>query len=113
MVKILNNMKYNPALFIGVMFICFLVSTGVRYQQFNIWEKTPSFFFVGERPMMTTLDAPYWLRLAKEYNEGIFGQKSSLRNFPDSKDLSIPNKYKDQNTVSSISKTPHTDTIPL
>ena len=31
--------------------------------------------------MMTTLDAPYWLRMARKYNEGIYG-KDELRNYP-------------------------------
>jgi dolichyl-diphosphooligosaccharide--protein glycosyltransferase len=31
--------------------------------------------------MMTTLDAPYWLRWAREYNEGSFG-KDRLRSYP-------------------------------
>ncbi|MEC7563021.1 MAG: STT3 domain-containing protein, partial [SAR324 cluster bacterium] len=43
--------------------------------------KNPKAYFVGDRPMMTTLDAPYWLRMAREYNEGIYG-KDELRNYP-------------------------------
>ena len=65
--------KNNAWLFVGVIFACFAVSTGVRYKQFEYWKKTPAAFFVGERPLMTTLDAPYWLRLAREYNEVTFG----------------------------------------
>ena len=50
------NKKYNSWLFAGVLLVCFLVSSGVRYQQFETWEKTPAAYFVGERPMMTLLD---------------------------------------------------------
>ena len=71
---------------------------GVRYQQFETWAKTPAAYFVGERPMMTTLDAPYWLRWAREYNEGTYGN-DYLRYYPDStKHLQasiIPQLFKD------------------
>ena len=99
-------------LFAGVLLVCFLVSSGVRYQQFETWKKTPGAYFVGERPMMTTLDAPYWLRLAREYNEGIYGQRKNLRGYPEStdtfleiaaKELSIPLKYTDPTPASSSS----------
>ena len=53
----------------------------VRFQQFKTWEKAPAVFFVGDRPMMTTLDAPNWLRWAREDNEGIFG-KVKLQFYP-------------------------------
>ena len=57
--------KNNIWLFVPVLLACFAVSAGVRYHQFETWELTPQAYFVGERPMMTTLDAPYWLRWAK------------------------------------------------
>ena len=69
------DLKYNSWLFAGVLLICFAISAEVRYQQFETWKKTPAAYFVGERPMMTTLDAPYWLRWAREYNEGTFGER--------------------------------------
>ncbi|MDC0188385.1 hypothetical protein OAJ61_01140, partial [bacterium] len=130
MVKIFSDRKYNSLLFAGVLLVCFMVSSVVRYQQFETWKKTPSAYFVGERPMMTTLDAPYWLRLAREYNEEIYGQKSGLRNYPDNtdtfqemsaKELSLPLKYTDpkpsssSSSLSSSSKTPstHYREVPL
>jgi len=78
MVKIFIDRKNNSLLFAVVLLVCFLVSVLVRYQQFETWEKTPAAYFVGERPMMTTLDAPYWLRMAREYNEGNYKQKDGL-----------------------------------
>ena len=104
--------KNNSWLFAGVLLVCFLVSAGVRYQQFETWKKTPGAYFVGERPMMTTLDAPYWLRLAREYNEGVYRQKVWLRGYPEStetfhemsvKELSLPLKYTDTTPASSSS----------
>ena len=46
--------KYNSWLFAGVLLICFAVSAGVRYQQFETWKKAPTVYFVDERPLMTT-----------------------------------------------------------
>ncbi len=107
--------KNNIWLFVAVLLACFAVSAGVRYQQFETWKRTPAAYFVGERPMMTTLDAPYWLRLAREYNEGTYGQqKDGLRDYPDStetfqkisvKKLYPPLKNKDPTTSSSSSST--------
>ena len=115
MLKMFPELKNNSLLFGGVLLVCFLVSAGVRYQQFETWKRTPAAYFVGERPMMTTLDAPYWLRWAREYNEGTYGQqKDGLRDYPDStetfqkisvKKLSPPLKYKDPTTSSSSSST--------
>ena len=104
--------KYNIWLFVAVLLACFTVSAGVRFQQFETWKQTPQSYFVGERPMMTTLDAPYWLRLAREYNEGVHLQMDGLRVYPDGtdafrellvKELSIPLSYVDPTLVSSSS----------
>ncbi|MBT7755614.1 MAG: hypothetical protein HN726_05495, partial [Candidatus Magasanikbacteria bacterium] len=106
--------KNNVWLFGAVLLAVFAVSTGVRYQQFETWKLTPQSYFVGERPMMTTLDAPYWLRIAREYNEGVYRQKGGLRGYPEStgtfhemsvKKLSLPLKYTDisPTSLSSLS----------
>jgi len=71
--------KNNAWLFVGVLLTCFAVSAGVRYQQFEHWKKSPAAYFVGERPLMTTLDAPFWLRLAREYNQVTFGGEAVQR----------------------------------
>lgn len=96
--KTLPEVKNSTLLFFGVLLTCFAVSAGVRYQQFETWMKTPQAYFVGERPMMTTLDAPYWLRLAREYNEGISRQQSGLRRYPEStetyRESPVPKKYR-------------------
>jgi undecaprenyl-diphosphooligosaccharide---protein glycotransferase len=104
--------KNNIWFFVGVLLVCFAVSVGVRFQQFETWKENPQAYFVGERPMMTTLDAPYWLRLAREYNEGTYGQKGGLRTYPGTTDtflgmsaieLSLPLKYTDPTPTSSSS----------
>ena len=95
----LFEFKNNAWLFVGVLLACFAISVGVRYQQFETWKLTPQNYFVGERPMMTTLDAPYWLRLAREYNEGVYLQKEGLRGYPEStevfRELWIPVEFQD------------------
>ena len=91
------EIKNNSLLFAGALLVCFAVSAGVRYQQFETWKKTPGAYFVGERPMMTTLDAPYWLRMAREYNDGVYPH--GLRRYPKSTDVfqeqGVPEKYRD------------------
>ena len=84
----LTENRNNFWLFLGMLLVCVLLSAVVRYQQFKTWEKTPAAYFVGERPMMTTLDAPYWLRWAREYNEGKYRQKGGLRGYPESTEIS-------------------------
>jgi undecaprenyl-diphosphooligosaccharide---protein glycotransferase len=63
--------------------------------------------------MMTTLDAPYWLRMAREYNEGVYQQKGGLRIYPEgtdafeeisAKELALPLKYTDQTIDFSSSR---------
>ena len=107
MLKIKPDLNNNSWLFTVVLLVCFAVSAGMRYQQFEIWKKTPANYFVGERPMMTTLDAPHWLRLAREYNEGKFGT-SGLSSYPSGTEhyekLPIPSKFTDPRPSSSSSE---------
>jgi undecaprenyl-diphosphooligosaccharide---protein glycotransferase len=86
-------------LFVVMLLACFAVSVGIRYQQLETWKLNPQAYFVGERPMMTTLDAPFWLRWAREYNEGVYLQKDNLRNYPDRteafRERFVPQKFRD------------------
>jgi undecaprenyl-diphosphooligosaccharide---protein glycotransferase len=89
--------KNNVWLFIAVLLAVFAVSAGIRFQQFETWKKTPAAYFVGERPMMTTLDAPYWLRLAREYNDAVYPH--GLRGYPEGTNVygewGIQEKFRD------------------
>jgi hypothetical protein len=89
----------NVWLFVGAVLACFAVSAGVRYQQFEIWKQTPSAYFVAERPMMTTLDAPLWLRIAREYDEGVYREKDWLQVYPEGTNIfqnsGTPEKFLD------------------
>lgn len=101
-----NKMKLfefnnNTWLFVIVLLAVFAVSSGVRYQQFETWKKNPGAYFVGERPMMTTLDAPYWLRIAREYNAVGYRENKRIRSYPEgnlrflSGGVFVPTKYQD------------------
>ena len=86
------EIKYNIYLFALILAVCFAFSAGVRFQQFETWEKTPSYYFVGELPLMTTLDAPYWLRFARNYNNGKYVKDSRfgidyLRGYPTNSEI--------------------------
>ena len=111
MQKFFPELKNNSWLFAGVLLTCFMLSALVRYQQFETWEKIPASFFVGERPMMTTLDAPYWLRWAREYNEGVYLQNNGLRAYPNSSlqsrsdGVKVPENYRDPSLNSSVDST--------
>jgi len=113
------ELKNNIWLFVAVLLVCFAVSVGVRYQQFETWKLNPQAYFVGERPMMTTLDAPYWLRWAREYNKRKDRLKSGLRGYPESTPifgkrnldkLALPTKYKDESP--SLSSSTNLDSFP-
>jgi undecaprenyl-diphosphooligosaccharide--protein glycosyltransferase len=112
MKNLFPELKNNKWFYFAVLLVCFAISVGVRGQQFEKWKKTPSNFFVQDRPIMTTLDAPYWLRWAREYNEGVLWQKDHLREYPratktyqDMGDIGhgVPVKYKDHPAASSVS----------
>ena len=64
----------NLWLFLALLLACYGVSAYVRLAQFEVWKQNPKAYFVGERPMMTTLDAPYWLCWGREFREGTYGK---------------------------------------
>ncbi len=68
--------------FLVALLVCYAISVNVRYQQLETWKQNPPQFFVGEQPLMTTLDAPYWLRWAKEYRDGEFYGMGHKRSYP-------------------------------
>jgi hypothetical protein len=114
MLKTFPEFKNSTWLFVSVLLACFSVSVGVRCQQFEIWKQTPLAYFDGERPMMTTLDAPYWISLARQYNEEVNQQKGVLRGYPEGLDpshiFSVPAKYRDPPVDHKSGR--HTDIAP-
>ena len=107
MIKSSPKVINNKWLYLAMLLVCFSISVGMRGQQFESWKETPSNFFVQDRPIMTTLDAPYWLRWAREYNEGVLWQKDHLREYPQAtktyRDMLVPSKFRDPPASSSVS----------
>ena len=67
-----------------VLSLCVALSSAVRFHQYDVWLETPLQYFAAEIPMMADYDAYYWLRWAREYQEGIFyDNKDGLRFYPD------------------------------
>ncbi|QWR76329.1 hypothetical protein [Candidatus Magnetomonas plexicatena] len=86
-----DKLKFlRPKIRVGVISIViaaaltFVLSTAVRLNQYHIWKQTPDMYFVGTTPMMTTVDAFYWIRMARDYQNGRYhaGQTDPLRFFP-------------------------------
>lgn len=67
---------FTPKLHIGLpvfalaVVICFVLSFYVRYGQYQAWQEQASVFFYNGSPMMTTLDAYYWISQARNYLKG-------------------------------------------
>ncbi|WP_420267053.1 STT3 domain-containing protein [Candidatus Magnetominusculus dajiuhuensis] len=67
--------------------ICLSLSVFVRLHEYSVWKQNPASYFVDGTPMMTTVDAFYWVRLAREYKNGTYyatdgGTADKLRFFP-------------------------------
>ncbi|MBF0328048.1 MAG: hypothetical protein HQL10_02730 [Nitrospirae bacterium] len=63
--------SYNLIIFIVAVAICVSVSAGVRFKQYSVWTENPATHFVGNIPMMTTLDSYHWFKHAKDYKAGV------------------------------------------
>ena len=81
MVKLFPETRNNVWLFVGVLITCFAVSFGMRFWQYETWKLTPNAYFLEDKPMMTTLDAPYWIHMARDYNKGK-STRNVLKDYP-------------------------------
>jgi len=65
--------------------LLYLASFYYRYHQFQVWKAHPKVYFVDNYPAMTTLDAYFWLRYAKEYKNGTYykSDNDTLRAYPE------------------------------
>ena len=78
------QLEYRTTLCFLVLSLCVALSSAVRFHQYDVWLETPLQYFAAEIPMMADYDAYYWLRWAREYQEGIFyDNKDGLRFYPD------------------------------
>lgn len=86
------KMRVLPFAALLALSLAFVV--GVRLQQVRFWEENRESHFADDIPMMTTVDAYYWLRWAREYAAGGFeyGENDPLRNYPDGKERGSPLK---------------------
>jgi dolichyl-diphosphooligosaccharide--protein glycosyltransferase len=62
-----------------------LFSSYARLGQLEAWKEEPESHFVAQRPLMTSTDAYYWLRLAEEHRSGVYARsdRDPLQAFPD------------------------------
>ncbi|MDK2791162.1 MAG: undecaprenyl-diphosphooligosaccharide---protein glycotransferase [Deferribacteres bacterium] len=70
--------------FVSILVVYFL-SGYKRYEVYKGWEKNRDIYFVDNITAMTTLDAYYWLKMAKDFDEGKLGKDylDPLKEFPD------------------------------
>ncbi len=74
-----------------IFLICVaVISATKRYNQFSYWKKHKNIYFVNNTPMMTTLDAYYWLRYAKYIKNNTYGKTDNLRAYPEGKPFPKP-----------------------
>jgi dolichyl-diphosphooligosaccharide--protein glycosyltransferase len=73
-------------LFIVAVLVCYGISVQVRHQQLETWRSNPQQFFVGDMPLMTTLDAPFYMRWAREFRDGEYYGTGHKRAYPSSTD---------------------------
>ncbi|MGA1846357.1 hypothetical protein [Deferribacter abyssi] len=82
----MNEKRRMLFLFLLLVVTVFFYSVFVRYNQYSEWKKNKDLYFVENYPAMTTLDAYYWLRYAKEHDRGVYykSDNDTLRYYPDS-----------------------------
>ncbi len=74
----------NIKLYLILVLIIMSLSIYARYNQYNYWTQHKEIYFVDNYPAMTTLDAYYWLRYAKEYKNNQYtpGGVDTLKAYP-------------------------------
>jgi len=71
-------------IFFSILAVYFL-SGYKRYEVYKKWEENRTLYFVDNVTAMTTLDAYYWLKMAKDYDNGKLGKDyiNPLKEYPD------------------------------
>lgn len=69
-----KHSKISLAIFIVITLAAFFISVNSRYEQLRIYssEQYKPYYYSGETPIMSTLDAYKFIRHAKENREGIY-----------------------------------------
>ncbi len=65
--KIMTSPKTPFLLFLFFLLGCFVYGIQARKNQLNYWQKNKQAFYANGQPLMTTLDAPFFINLAKVY----------------------------------------------
>ncbi|MBF0566152.1 MAG: hypothetical protein HQK89_13015 [Nitrospirae bacterium] len=76
--------KYSKTILITVTVLCLCISVFIRVNQYSRWKDSERYSYSG-KPIMTTADAYYWIRFAREYTNGQYmpGGIETVRNFPE------------------------------
>ncbi len=71
--------------------VVYALTYAVRYATYSHWMENPREFVVEEIPPMTSMDAYYWLKMARELDEGTLGkgQAEPTKGYPDRVPLAI------------------------
>jgi dolichyl-diphosphooligosaccharide--protein glycosyltransferase len=82
-------------LIVFALIILFVVAYSVdaRLSQLDGWKQDPErHFFTGDRPLLTSADGYYWVRMAEEYRDATLHRepRDRLRTFPDGADWPRP-----------------------
>lgn len=79
-------------LFASVVAAAIAFSTGVRLREYDVWRQHPERYTAARRPLVTSMDAFYFLRWADELREGTFrrGDTDPLYGHPDGRTKPSP-----------------------
>ena len=80
-----REIPYAHLAFAVVIVIAIAFSAHVRLEQYEVWKERPDRYIAESKPLLTTSDAYYWIRLAQEYRDGVYqsGERDRLRAYPD------------------------------
>ena len=65
--------------------IVYGISAYKRYDVYKTWQKYKNYYFIDNITAMTTLDAYYWLKMARDFDNGKLGKDliDPLKEYPD------------------------------
>jgi len=80
-----RGIPYAQLVFAILIVAAISFSAHVRLEQYDLWKESPDRYFAEGKPLLTTSDAYYWIRLAQEYRDGAYhaGENDRLRAYPD------------------------------
>ncbi|KJR40752.1 oligosaccharyl transferase STT3 subunit [Candidatus Magnetoovum chiemensis] len=88
-----HNNKLKRLILILSITVCMTISIGARYNFYLKTQQIPIYQYTPSTAIMSTTDAYYWLRMAREYKEDTYkaGEKDTLRDYPEHGPL-VPKK---------------------